>query len=74
MGSHAQISKSLVIINPGNPTGQFIPLDDMIEFLRERKDMELVIVDESFIDFSGIRSRAFFRLPIDSRTSCSYEA
>ena len=41
------------MINPGNPTGQLIPLDEMIDFLRRTKDMELVIVDESFIDFSG---------------------
>lgn len=45
--------KSLLVINPGNPTGQFIPLDEMIDFLREAEDMELVIVDESFIDFAG---------------------
>jgi threonine-phosphate decarboxylase len=45
--------RSLLVINPGNPTGQFIPLDEMIEFLRRAKDMELVVVDESFIDFAG---------------------
>ncbi len=45
--------RSLLVINPGNPTGQFIPLEEMIEFLHRAKDMELVIVDESFIDFSG---------------------
>jgi histidinol-phosphate/aromatic aminotransferase/cobyric acid decarboxylase-like protein len=45
--------RCLLVINPGNPTGQFIPLDEMIEFLRQAEDMELVIVDESFIDFAG---------------------
>ncbi|HKV46795.1 MAG TPA: histidinol-phosphate transaminase [Candidatus Acidoferrales bacterium] len=45
--------RSLLVINPGNPTGQFIPRDEMIEFLHRAKDMELVIVDESFIDFAG---------------------
>jgi histidinol-phosphate/aromatic aminotransferase/cobyric acid decarboxylase-like protein len=43
----------LLIINPGNPTGQFIPLDEMMDFLRRARDLELVIVDESFIDFAG---------------------
>jgi histidinol-phosphate/aromatic aminotransferase/cobyric acid decarboxylase-like protein len=43
----------LLVINPGNPTGQFIPLDEMVEFLHRARDLELVIVDESFIDFSG---------------------
>lgn len=45
--------RSLLVINPGNPTGQFIPREEMIEFLERAKDMELVIVDESFIDFAG---------------------
>ena len=50
---HRRNLRSLLIINPGNPTGQFIPLDEMIDFLRECTHLELVIVDESFIDFSG---------------------
>ena len=45
--------KALLVINPGNPTGQLFSLDEMIEFLQRAKDMELVIVDESFIDFAG---------------------
>jgi threonine-phosphate decarboxylase len=45
--------KSLLIINPGNPTGQLFSLEEMTEFLDHAKDMELVIVDESFIDFAG---------------------
>ena len=43
----------LLVINPGNPTGQFIPLEEMVEFLHRTRHLELVIVDESFIDFSG---------------------
>jgi threonine-phosphate decarboxylase len=45
--------KALLIINPGNPTGQLFSLDEMTDFLQRAKDMELVIVDESFIDFAG---------------------
>ena len=45
--------RALLVINPGNPTGQFIPLEEMVDFVRRAKDMELVIVDESFIDFAG---------------------
>lgn len=44
---------SLLVINPGNPTGQLIPLEQMVAFLHRARDIELVIVDESFIDFSG---------------------
>ena len=45
--------KALLIINPGNPTGQLFSLDEMVDFLHRAKDMELVIVDESFIDFAA---------------------
>jgi histidinol-phosphate/aromatic aminotransferase/cobyric acid decarboxylase-like protein len=50
---HKRKLESLLVINPGNPTGQFIPLEEMIEFLHRARDLQLVIVDESFIDFSG---------------------
>src|SRR5271155_3694275 len=40
--------ESVLVINPGNPTGQFIPLDEMVDFLRRARHLELVIVDESF--------------------------
>jgi threonine-phosphate decarboxylase len=51
--AHRRRLKALLIINPGNPTGQLFSLDEMIDFLQRSKDMELVIVDESFIDFAG---------------------
>jgi histidinol-phosphate/aromatic aminotransferase/cobyric acid decarboxylase-like protein len=50
---HRRGMKSLLVINPGNPTGQLFSLEEMIDFLHRVKDMELVIVDESFIDFAG---------------------
>src|ERR1700691_1424783 len=45
--------KSLLVINPANPTGQLFSLEEMPDFLSQAKDMELVRVDESFIDFAG---------------------
>lgn len=45
--------RAALVINPGNPTGQFHPLDEMREFLTSAQDLDLVIVDESFIDFAG---------------------
>ncbi len=45
--------KSALVINPGNPTGQFHPLEEMRAFLRELRGLDLVMVDESFIDFAG---------------------
>jgi threonine-phosphate decarboxylase len=50
---HRRNLRSALIINPGNPTGQFIPLDQMIDFMHAASDLELVIADESFIDFAG---------------------
>lgn len=50
---HAQKLRALVVINPGNPTGQLISRDAMVDFLEHAADCELVIVDESFIDFAG---------------------
>jgi len=45
--------RALLLINPGNPTGQMIPLEEMLDFVHQASDFELVIVDESFIDFAG---------------------
>ncbi len=45
--------KALLVINPGNPTGQLFSQEEMVDFLRHTTDLELVIVDESFIDFAG---------------------
>ena len=50
---HSRNLRSALIINPGNPTGQFLSLDEMVEFMNAASDLELVIVDESFIDFAG---------------------
>jgi threonine-phosphate decarboxylase len=51
--AHQRNLKSLLVINPGNPTGQFLPFEEMVDFLDRTGDLELVIVDESFIDFAG---------------------
>src|SRR4029453_13910814 len=44
--------ETLVVVNPDNPSGHFIPYGEMerlLEFARE--ESKRVIVDESFIDF-----------------------
>ena len=45
--------RALLVINPGNPTGQVFSLREMVDFLDQARDLELIIVDESFIDFAG---------------------
>ena len=47
-GLHAAL-----VINPHNPTGQLFGLSEMHAFLEQARKLDLVIVDESFIDFAG---------------------
>ena len=45
---------SLVLINPDNPTGNYIPYDDCLRLAQWCQEREIVLViDESFIDFSS---------------------
>lgn len=50
-----QISSAL-IINPGNPTGQFIALPGLKNFLARMAHLDVILIDESFIDFSGVEN------------------
>jgi histidinol-phosphate/aromatic aminotransferase/cobyric acid decarboxylase-like protein len=43
---------SALIINPGNPTGQLMPVEDLKWFLNEMGHLKLILLDESFIDFA----------------------
>ena len=43
---------SALIINPGNPTGQLMPVKNLQWFLREMSHLKLILLDESFIDFA----------------------
>lgn len=49
-------AKTLVISNPNNPTGAWLTLDAVEELSSQLEDLDAVIVDESFIDFSDIES------------------
>ena len=48
-------SKSALIINPNNPTGYLVPKKDLITIIEELSSLESIIVDESFIAFTGNR-------------------
>ena len=52
--SHVQASgaNSVVIVNPNNPTGTLTARDEMIDLIRKLSHLDLVLVDESFIEFS----------------------
>lgn len=44
---------NLLLINPDNPSGNFIPLKDVIALATKmKKNNKLLVLDESFIDFS----------------------
>ena len=49
-------ANSALIINPNNPTGGFIPRSSVCSLLESLETLDLVIVDESFIDFVGSES------------------
>lgn len=45
--------KQILLINPDNPSGNFIPVEDVITLAEWCKKREIIfIVDESFVDFS----------------------
>lgn len=41
-----------VIINPNNPNGSYISSEDLKEFLEAHRDLDAIILDESFIHFA----------------------
>jgi histidinol-phosphate/aromatic aminotransferase/cobyric acid decarboxylase-like protein len=43
---------TVVFITPNNPDGGYIPKNDLEELLKDLKDVEQVIIDESFIHFA----------------------
>lgn len=46
--------KHLVIINPDNPTGNYIPREDILQLIQWTKSAGIrLIVDESFVDFAS---------------------
>src|SRR5918998_3814557 len=44
-------SRVAVLCNPNNPDGGYLPRQEIIRFLDELADLDLVVIDESFIDF-----------------------
>jgi histidinol-phosphate/aromatic aminotransferase/cobyric acid decarboxylase-like protein len=45
-------SRVAVVCNVNNPDGNYLARRDVIRFMDELSDLDLVVVDESFIDFS----------------------
>jgi len=51
-------ARTLVISNPNNPTGAWLTLNEVKTLAGSLEDLDAVIVDESFIDFSDLESAA----------------
>ncbi|MDR0441861.1 MAG: aminotransferase class I/II-fold pyridoxal phosphate-dependent enzyme [Treponema sp.] len=52
----------LVLINPDNPSGNFIPCCDIIRLLEKLKSHnKRLLLDESFVDFCDIENETFLR-------------
>lgn len=49
---------TLVISNPNNPTGAWLTHKEITALAESLSDLETVIIDESFIDFSDLQSAA----------------
>ena len=47
----ARGSRVAVLCNPNNPDGGYLPRREVVRFMDELSDLDLVVVDESFIDF-----------------------
>lgn len=44
-------SRAAVLCNPNNPDGGYLPRREVLRFMDQLADLDLVIIDESFIDF-----------------------
>jgi histidinol-phosphate/aromatic aminotransferase/cobyric acid decarboxylase-like protein len=51
-------ARTLVVSNPNNPTGAWLTLEEVKSLARALPDLETVIIDESFIDFSNLETAA----------------
>ena len=49
----------LLIVNPNTPTGQKTNLDDLLRILDALKHFEIIIIDESFIEFTDVDRAKF---------------
>jgi histidinol-phosphate aminotransferase len=45
-------TRAIFVCSPNNPTGNLLPLDDLIRLLDARADRSAIIVDEAYIEFA----------------------
>jgi histidinol-phosphate/aromatic aminotransferase/cobyric acid decarboxylase-like protein len=54
----ARGSRVAVLCNPNNPDGGYVPRREVLRFMDELCDLDLVVVDESFVDFVEVEQGA----------------
>jgi len=45
--------QAVLLVNPNNPTGQYWPREEALDFLRAAGQDTLVVVDETYLEFAG---------------------
>ncbi len=53
-------ARTLVISNPNNPTGAWLTLEEVKALASALEDLDAVVIDESFIDFSDLETAAAY--------------
>ena len=57
--------RNLVLINPDNPSGNYIPMQDVLRIIKWAKESGVrLIIDESFADFADERNNTLIRQSI----------
>lgn len=51
-------TKLIFVCSPNNPTGNLVPIADLVALAQARKGQSLIVVDEAYIEFSGSESVA----------------
>ena len=65
--------RNLVLINPDNPSGNYIPIQDVLRIIKWAKESGVrLIIDESFADFADERNNTLIRQDILDSSKCLY--
>lgn len=65
--------RNLVLINPDNPSGNYIPMQDVLRIIKWAKESGVrLIIDESFADFADERNNTLIRQDILDSSKCLY--
>ncbi len=65
--------ENLIIVNPDNPSGNYIPKAGLLELIRWSKDRQIkLVIDESFVDFADEEDNTLIEQSIISENTHLY--